>query len=436
MRGIPPEDLAEAVCSGAPGLLKAEAARTDAQLVLADVLGCALSHAGSSRHPYTAGEHPLWGRRESAACESALFNNALSAHQGDWDSVHYITAGHPGVVLWPLAAAVAEVHRATMQDALAVYLVAHEVMCSLGARFGAALVAGGRHPSTVLAALGGAAAVAWWLEGEPAAVDGAMSLAMASTGGGDRGFGTLIKPFQVASAARLALVAGQFGSRLEAERHTWISSLRDALGASEDDQWPDTGDHVFGERPGASLVASHFKRYPACAYFDQLLEQLEALRTTYPGWRLCGLGVPDYIISADKYASPETAAEAKFSLRYLAAAAWTTGIGQNTFSSAGTSDHRVRAVARDLRVHRVPGELKTLGDVIPGHAILRDDVGGETKVELRFGNATPTATWGFFDSKFAAVLPETTIASLREFCRQLPQRSLDDWFDLHRRIAT
>ncbi|WP_433616727.1 MmgE/PrpD family protein [Dactylosporangium sp. CA-139114] len=435
MTSIKPEDLPAAVCDGAEKLPQSDKATEDAAMVLADVLGCAIVAARRQQQPQPpAGSHPVWGLPARSAPGDALMLNVLHAHLDDWDPVHYVSAGHPAAVLWPLATCLMETHGGDPADALQIYLVAHEVMCVLGARFGDSLAPTGRHATTLFGGLAAAAATAWWISRTPEAIDRAMSLAGTSLAGTLHGFGSDLKPFQVANAARVGWQAGQFAPSLSAEPASWLTALRELTAYRENPTW--LGDHpqVFGAAPAAELLPSHIKHYPACAYFDQTLSQIERLRATATrGTRPVRIAVPAYIRHASRFPLPDTVPQARFSLPYLVAYAWLEGLSPAAFTQTEINRPDVRALARALAVGTVDGELSTFADTLSGALTVLGRDGRETDHELVFGGVRPDPSWSAITGKFAPFVPDAS--QIVDFCRALPSRSGHDWDVLQRNLA-
>lgn len=74
------------------------------RMALADTVACSFASA-PSRHAVEVARNGrlwLWGSCHFARSVSdATYVNAYSSHAADWDSVQYLTYGHPAVVILP-----------------------------------------------------------------------------------------------------------------------------------------------------------------------------------------------------------------------------------------------------------------------------------------------------------------------------------------------
>jgi len=314
--------LPDTVAALRPGAVP-EDVLEDARYAVADTLAAA-AYAGPTPAlgdgADGSGDGPVgvWWTGRRATVADAIFANAYRVHSSDFDSVHYLTFGHPAAVSLPPLLGLYECGVGDPLRILAGYALSVEIMAMLGARFGTALRAAGLHPTVVLGAPACAASCTWLLGGGAEAIRWAMAYAASTTIGFDTHFGSDIKPLQVAACARAGWQAAQLavrGNRV-GPRTPWYAPVATLAGVVNEDCAP----HTFGQPWAARVVPTRCKTLPVCGYFDPVLAAWQdrpadvpevAVRVTVEG--------PEYLVRANRFSNPTTLDEARFSLPFLIA---------------------------------------------------------------------------------------------------------------------
>lgn len=301
-----------------------DAALEDARYALADTLAAAAyahtTPAPSDNDEVPGGPATVWWTGRRAPATEAAFANAYRVHAHEFDSVHYLTLGHPAAVSLPAMLALYETGIGDPVSVLAGYVLSVEVMAVLAARFGPALRAGGYHPTVVLGAPACAGSCAWLLGGTASAIRWAMAYAASSTIGFDTHFGSDIKALQVATCASTGLRAAQLAMRETKvpSRMPWYTPIVTLAGAAPEPAEP----HVFGQPWAAELVPTRCKPLPICGYFDPVLTAWRDRPASLPEpatIRRVTVEAPDYLLQANRFAQPRNLDEARFSLPFLIA---------------------------------------------------------------------------------------------------------------------
>lgn len=424
-------DLSQSVCARAYDLYASSPAKEDARLVLADTMLCAAyraQHGGATAG--APGEVRIWGTDILSAPVDAVYRNAYNAHFDDWDSVHYLSTGHPGVVVWPVIFAVANECDSTTKDALTAFMVAHEVMCVLGTHFGKQLISNSVHPSSVLAAIAGAAGAAWLHHGNPEAIDAAMTLASLSASGATMGFGTAAKPFQLATAASVAWRAAHEGAQLSSERQLWVERLKALAGGEPAGSWPDCENYSFGSVPGAAIMPSHIKHLPSCAYFDEAIHELEQARVRFSPekWRVVEMEVPTYMIEADRYERPESLQQTRFSLRYLLGHAWAGTLVDATLDEEFVANRENAELGRDIVLKQTAKrDRDDYAECIPARIIFRSRDGEHGQHSFEYTGGRPQASWETLNQKFTRHLGDEVVGATTDFARRFEEFDVQLW---------
>jgi len=270
----------------------------------------------------------------------AAFANGVLAHSIDYDDVNHPMMGHPTAVLLPVVCALADLKPLSGPEAITAYAVGLELAAGIGRIVNPWHYEQGWHATSSLGTLAAAATAAKLLGLKPEEACHALSLAASLAGGLRRNFGSMAKPFHAGHAARCGIEAALLASR-------GFTASPEVL------EGPMGFFALFGNRPGGArvrrvleglgrpfeLTASGLavKQYPCCAGSHPALDAILQLRS---GDNL-GQWEPDHVsvhvhpllprmMIHDR---PRTSMEAKFSLRYCAAAALLDGrVARSSFT--------------------------------------------------------------------------------------------------------
>lgn len=365
----------------------------EAKLTLIDTMACQyITRVGRPELwsmvreiPETASGARIWWSDRTVDPSSAAFGNALLSHAGDFDSVHYATGGHPGVVILPALEALRQSTGIGLDRALQAYLLGLECMAHLSDAVGQQFKDAGHHLTPALGAPATAAACAWAAGGGTETIRSAMALACSAAGGSQHAFGGAGKSFQVGSAARTGYDAARFaGKGPIPSSKDWCLPLTNPI--------PDTPVEVrgFWSPAALDLVPTHFKETPVCAYFDEparlLLEAIGAAPGGLPQFDRAEWEVPTYVFQAHKYEAPSTLEEARFSLTLVAALVLEHGADWDACLQvvATAPDSTARAVRR-IRLIDNGRTVSDLNETAPGVLRLFKDGSLLFAYEMTFG---------------------------------------------------
>ncbi|WP_327404492.1 MmgE/PrpD family protein [Streptomyces sp. NBC_01288] len=354
----------------------------EARMVLLDTIACAFDAVSRSalRRPSGTAEDPVvWGTGSSATASDAVFCNAYHSHAADWDSVHYVTAGHPGVVILPSLMAEYETGRIAAVDVLRSYTVGVEAMAVLGNAYGDALRARRVHPTPTLGAAAAVIALCHAHRLRPSAVRMALHLVGTTVAGSTSAFGSAAKPYQVGAAARAAYEAVRFAefSRAEPE-DDWYAPLLQPLGEPSYDS-----PHSFAEPWASDSYPVLIKPFPACASFVQVIHQLRELfaEGRHPGIEAVAvkIDVPQTVLDASRYPLPVTVDQARFSLPFLVACLLAYGtVESRHFTETELNTSRIQELMRGVTLGLLPGRLEKFGDHLYGRMLVKHPGGALT----------------------------------------------------------
>ncbi|WP_143079193.1 MmgE/PrpD family protein [Streptomyces monashensis] len=369
-----------------------EAQLLEAKLTLVDTMACHyITRADRpelwavvSEFPETASGARIWWSDRAVDASNATFTNALLAHASDFDSVHYATGGHPGVIILPALDALRHSAGIEVDRVLQAYLLGLECMAHLADAVGQQLKDAGHHLTSTLGAPATAAACAWAVRGRTETIRSAMALACSAAGGSQHAFGGTGKAFQVASAARIGYDAARFASKgCVPSSKDWCLPLTDPI--------PDTPVEVreFWFPAAIDLVPTHFKQSPVCAYFDEpvgLLLDAFGPAPQLPPFDRVEWEIPTYIFEAHKYEAPSTLEEARFSLTLVAALILEHGTDWDArFQAIATAPDSFAGAVSRIRLVDNGRMVTDLGETAP--SVLRLFNGGSilSERQMTFG---------------------------------------------------
>jgi 2-methylcitrate dehydratase PrpD len=287
---------------------------------------------------------------------AALANGAIS-HALDYDDTHFDYIGHPSVVIFPAALAVAEKVDASGEAFLDAALIGMEVACRVGRWLGMGHYNHGFHQTATAGCFGAAAAAGRLLGLNAERMSHALGLAATRASGLKSQFGTMGKPYNAGIAASNGVEVALLAARGFVSRPDGIECLQGF------------GDTHAGEAANATTVldglgvafrfADVQHKFHACCHGTH--PTLEALKTAMGN----GYVDPDDVRSVTLTVAPKW-------LRVCNLPAPTTGL-EAKFSYKLTTAMAI--AGRDT------GALSTFSDAIcaePAMVVLRDKVEVET----------------------------------------------------------
>jgi 2-methylcitrate dehydratase PrpD len=357
-------DRAVAAFTDTIGVALAGAAEPSAELAQR----VALAQFASVGAPSTVVVGP--GERLSAC--GASFVNAIAAHALDYDDVCTSVEGHPSALLVPVLLALAENIGATGRDVLEAYLVGLHVSSSVGAGFDLrAAYARGWHTTSVLGALGAAAAVARLRRLDPDQARMAIGIAGSVAAGSRASFGTMVKPLHVGMTAVEAILAVDLAQAGYSANPNIVEAPFGFLALHAESMIDPTAIERALARPvGLAVTELDVKRYPCCYHTHRMIDAALALRARLladgsavdlpAGLESVRITTAPGGTAALLYHWPTTPTEAKFSAEYAVSTALVDGaISGTTFEEPVLDRAAVRALMK--RVEVVEQEVPPIG---------------------------------------------------------------------------
>jgi 2-methylcitrate dehydratase PrpD len=300
-----------------------------------------------------AGRATMFGTARKTTPRNAALANGSISHALDYDDTHFLHIGHPAVVVFPAALAVAQHTGATGRAFLAAALAGYETGCRVGHWLGRGHYRAGFHMTATAGCFGATFAAGKLLDLDAGQMRHAVGLAAGRAAGLKAQFGTMGKP----ANAGLAAANGVEAAMQAARGMTSDAAGLDSFATTHAGDFTDPAglpDHGF-------VTADVSHKYHACCH--GIHATLEALARTGPvAGEVKQVAVtvnPGWLNVCNKPA-PATGLEAKFSYAQcvaMALAGLDTG-ALATYSDENCHDKTLTAL-RDL-VH-VAGD-DTLAD--------------------------------------------------------------------------
>ncbi|MCZ8374915.1 MAG: MmgE/PrpD family protein [Beijerinckiaceae bacterium] len=305
--------------------------------------------------------------RKGPARAAALANGALS-HALDYDDTHFAYVGHPSVVVFPAALAIAERQGASGAAFLEAALVGMEAACRIGHWLGTQHYNHGFHQTATSGAFGAAMAAGRLLGLDEDRLRHALGIVCTRASGLKSQFGTMGKPFNAGIAAANGVEAALLAAR-------GFVSRPDGLECGQGFAETHAGE---GGSPEAALTglgrdfwfeAVQHKFHACCHGLHASLEALIRLRDE-PGF------VPDKVSAVQirvnprwlrvcDLPTPRTGLEAKFSYRLTSAMALAgrETAALDTYSEASCADAELLRLRDRVRVEGDSGISDTAARV-------------------------------------------------------------------------
>src|SRR5690606_4066730 len=284
----------------------------------------------------------LGGATRVSLTQAALINGT-AGHVLDFDDAHLPSRVHPSVPLWPAIIAFCEHASLSGKQALAAFVIGVETQTRLAALMGESHYRRGWHNTATLGSFGATAAIGWLRKLTPAQMCHAFGITASQTGGLRAAFGTSCKPLHAGRAGANGLFASGLAQHAfdarpdvfdipEGFAQLYADQLYPGAIAKPNDNW-DIRDVIF--------------KYHASCYGTQAPIEA-ALQFRKPGIesvRSVQVGVETQYLSVCNIQTPETAAQARFSIRHMVALAL-EGVdtaSQRAFSPESLTDQTIAA---------------------------------------------------------------------------------------------
>lgn len=319
----------------------------------------------------TRGICTAFGRGLFLNPRDAALLNGTAGHALDFDDVVSAMSGHPSAPLAPAVIALGERMGASGRDLITAFVAGFEAECRIGQSVLPGHYRVGWHATGTIGTFGAAAGCSRLLGLDTERTEVALGIAGAQASGLKSLFGTMCKPLHAGKAASCGLLAAVLAKR-------GFTSIHDVLEAPQG--FAATGTDTFDPTAGLAPVGEPwqiqsvlFKYHAACflthATIEGSLRLKQQVHFQATDVRQVVLRVPEGHLSVCNIVAPTTPLEGKFSLRFTAALALTTGdVSEAAFTEAAVADPEINAVRRRVEVEAVPGmESHTSETVIELH---------------------------------------------------------------------
>ena len=262
------------------------------------------------------------GSGEQLASRQAALVNGCAAHALDFDDVNLFISGHPSAVILPALLALGEELDASGADLFLAFVAGYELACRVGVLVEPGHYLRGYHATSTVGVIGSAMACARLLELDSTQVRHAVGIAATQAAGLKSMFGTPCKPLHAGLAARNGMEAAKWAQRGLTSRTDSLECVQGFARTLSSDFHPR---QALADRQRFFLRDNLFKYHAACYGTHSAIECAAQLRREH---RLSGKDIEAVLIRVEQGADatcniavPQTASEAKFSLRFAAALA-------------------------------------------------------------------------------------------------------------------
>jgi 2-methylcitrate dehydratase PrpD len=379
-------------------------------------------------------EATVFGQRRRLPARAAALANGATSHALDYDDTHFDYIGHPSVVIFSAALAIAEKIGADGRSFLNAALIGMETACRIGRWLGMGHYQHGFHQTATAGCFGATAACARLLGLNIDQTSHALGLAATRASGLKSQFGTMGKPYNAGIAAsngvEVALLAAQgFISRpdgIECEQGFGDTHVGNALINDAHDL-----DSIFnGLGETFRFLEVQHKFHACCHGTHPTLEALQKAMVRQPiemkNIRSVRLVVAPKWLRVCNLSSPATGLEAKFSYKLTSAmmlAGYNTG-ALSTFSDALCFDPDLIELRDRVNVEtddglsdtaaRVTITLKSGTNIVADHdldqpiSIAEKESKLRAKAEGLVGQKKAKALWNAVDALEAGAVSDFT----------------------------
>lgn len=430
-----------------------EDARDVARRALVDVIACMLP---GSREPVTekvcglasqwsTGPCGIVGHEARLSPLHAALVNGTSAHALDFDDNFDPAKAHATAVLVPALLAICDLEDLTVHELIDGYIAGLQILGCVGQAVNPFHRSRGWHATATLGAIGAAAASARALKLAEAETAHAISLSTSRAAGYMSQFGTDTKPLhagfaasggvEAALMARAGITAGS--DTLHGPnglRQLMVGPDADVLAASmagkaEHGQTVTFRDEDVGDPLHILQYGLKVKRFPNCGSVHRALDGLLDLREAH-GFDAAAVDhilvrAPAAHLRNLMYETPETPAEARFSLEYNLAVGLLEGdVGLIDFERTRIARRKVRALFAKIRkdpVEALESEFPT-----EVHVTLKSGATLSTRITMPVGSRerplTDAQVWQKFDACAKAAQGFSRAADVRRALERDPAR--------------
>ncbi len=300
----------------------------------------------------------LTGQRERVSPLQAALINGAAGHVLDYDDVNTGMTGHPTAAVLPAVLALAESRHASGSDIIAAFVAGYETAARVGQLVAPGHYARGYHNTGSVGVVAAAAACARLLRLDADAAARAIGIAATQASGLKSQFGTQCKPFHAGVAGHNGLRAALLAARGMESRIDMLERRGGFAATFSPDFNPDA---ALADPQRYFVRENLFKYHAACYGTHSAIESIRKLRAggLVPSVVRCAtVRVAQSADAMCNIQNPRTGLEAKFSLRFMAAAALlgldTAGL-DTTYSEATCADGTLVAMRDKITIELMPG---------------------------------------------------------------------------------
>lgn len=313
-----------------------------------------------------------------APLQAALINGAAS-HVLDYDDVNLSLNGHPSAAILPGLLALAEAGSANGAELVAAFIAGYEMACRVGLLVQPGHYARGYHNTCTIGTVAAATACAHLLKLDAEQTAHAVGIAATQAAGLKSMFGTQCKPFHAGLASHNGLRA----ARLAASGMTCRTDALECIQGFASTLSPDFKPEAALAAPDKFYVRENLFKFHASCYGTHA--PIESARRLREANRLEARHIERVVVRVEKsldamcnIAAPRTGLEAKFSLRFMTAAAL---LGADTAGLALFEDTNVRDAAICALRDKVKVECVKTGPTAQAEVIVELTDGRKLSVE-------------------------------------------------------
>lgn len=368
---------------------------------------------------HSGGTAMLWPDGQPVTPAVAALINGTAAHALDFDDTGL--KGHPSAVLVPAIIATAEEHGATGSRMVTAYLAGYETWAELIYRETDQHPTKGWHITGIFGAIAAAAACASLRGLDAAATTNALGLAASQSSGLLANFGSMTKPLHAGLAARAGVFAAELAAAGMTASADALEHPQGFLTAVSPAGRIDLTSPVQAGREWRMLsVGLNVKKFPMCYCTHRAIDAALDLKQKY---KLAPTDIANVEVAMSarnatilRHHAPKEELEAKFSIEFAMASAFTAGeVGLRQVSDAFVRRPEIQAF-----FPRVRTRTDIESDPLTGHS--RYDT-----VDVRLADGRVISSGEITAARGAANLPLTTAETFAKFsaCVESANGTLD-----------
>ena len=306
-------------------------------------------------------ESSVLGTKTKVPAPMAAMANGTLAHSMDFDNAGGF--GHPAAVLFPALLALSEARSMSGKSLLESYVIGCEVGFALYYNGGGKNVfpqmKKGFHATSVFGRIAAAAACSKLLRLDETQTQMALGIAGSMASGLVHNFGSMTKSLHAGMTARDGVMAAELAAKgwtagediIEQDHGFMKSFFGDALNV-------DSAISRLG-KPFLSSQMYSIKKYPTCGHNNSVIQSLSGLmkehRFTADVIERVDILASDPNSEVVLFSTPRNALEARFSVRYNAAAVLLQGdLSEESFSDSQVSSPQIQEIIRKVFVNERP----------------------------------------------------------------------------------